>query len=92
MFYNYYNLKTIDISGFIFKHSAYTNYMFSGCFSLTSVDFSNFTKTNLFYSGMFYNCPNLNYLDFTNYNGYSTSINIQFKYFSQWNSYFRLRI
>ena len=74
MFYNCYNLKSIDISSFEFKNSAYTNYMFSGCFSLTSMDFSNFTKVMLFYSGMFCDCPNLKYLDFTIYNAYSTSL------------------
>lgn len=40
--------------------------MFSGCFSLTSIDFSNLTTvTYLTYSGMFFNCPNLIYLDFS---------------------------
>ena len=73
MFLNCYNLKSIDISGFSFKSSSTTNYMFSGCFSITSMDFSNFTKTRFTYAGMFYNCPNLKYLDFTNYN-YSSSL------------------
>ena len=74
MFLNCYSLKAINISKIPIKKNSYTTYMFSGCFSLTSMDFSNFTKTNFFYTGMFFNCPNLHYLDFSIYNGTSDSL------------------
>lgn len=39
--------------------------MFNGCYSLTSIDFSNCTHNRINYEGTFFNCPNLNYIDFS---------------------------
>ena len=74
MFLNCYSLKSINIANIPIKQNSYAIYMFSGCSSLTSMDFSNFTQTNFFYTGMFFNCPNLHYLDFTIFNSISDSL------------------
>ena len=43
-------------------------YMFSGCFSLTSIDLSRFDTENVInYEGLFYNCKNLNYVDISSF-------------------------
>ena len=39
--------------------------MFSGCFSLTSIDFKNEPIKLGDYTGIFYDCPNLTYVNFS---------------------------
>ena len=65
MFYNCYKLSSIDISKFIFKDSAAMQNMTRGCYSLTSLNFQNPTPIWLYFEGSFYDCPNLNFLNFT---------------------------
>ena len=65
MFRNCYSLKSINISKFKFVNGASIYHMFNGCYSLTSIDFSNCTHNRINYEGAFFNCPNLNYLDFS---------------------------
>ena len=74
MFHNCYNLKNIDISNFKFQRNANLKGMFSGCYSITSVDFSNINPDYYQFDGIFYDCPNLNYLNFSflHYASYST--------------------
>ena len=68
MFHNCYNLKSVDISNFKFTGGSgkYISHMFSGCYSLTSVNFVN-EKIKFYtsYEGLFYDCPNLKYLNFS---------------------------
>ena len=63
MFRNCYSLNNINISKFKFTNNADTRYMFAGCYSLTSLNFDNFESISLTYDGMFFNCPNLKYLN-----------------------------
>ena len=65
MFYNCYKLTSIDISKFYFK--AYTNMvnMTRGCYSLTSLNFPNLEPTWVYFDGIFYDCPNLKYVNFS---------------------------
>ena len=65
MFRNCYSLKNINISKFKFVNGASIYHMFNGCYSLTSIDFSNCTHNRINYEGTFFNCPNLNYIDFS---------------------------
>ena len=65
MFHNCYNLKDIDISNFRFRRNANLKGMFSGCYSLTSIDFSNISPDHYQFDEIFYDCPNLNYLNFS---------------------------
>ena len=65
MFHNCYNLKDIDISNFRFRRNANLKGMFSGCYSLTSIDFSNISPDIYQFDEIFYDCPNLNYLNFS---------------------------
>ena len=45
--------------------------MFSGCYSLTSVDFSKVNPKGAYFNKIFYDCPNLNFVNFSfcTYNG-----------------------
>ena len=63
MFQNCYSLNNVNISKFKFTNNANTKYMFTGCYSLTSLNFDNFVSISLTYDGMFFNCPNLIYLN-----------------------------
>ena len=77
MFHNCYNLKNIDISNFKFKRNANIKNMFSGCYSLTSMDFSKIEPTYCLFDEIFYDCPNLKYLNFSflHYMSYSDTHN-----------------
>ena len=76
MFVNCYSLKNIDISNFKFTASASntieTKYMFFGCYSLTSLNIISYEPKSFIYNGMFFDCPNLIYLNIScaknNYN------------------------
>mgnify|MGYP002627489861 CR=1 FL=1 len=65
MFHNCYNLKNIDISGFDIKQNANLKNMFSGCYSITSIDFSNVKPNYYQFDEIFYDCPNLNFVNFS---------------------------
>ena len=71
MLHNCYNLKSIDVSHFNIKQHVNFNNMFSGCFPLTSVYFTKTKNNNLepSFKEMFYDCPNLNYVDISLNNG-----------------------
>ena len=66
MFQNCYNLTSIDASNFKFiffnNQNQITN-MFSGCYSLTSIDFSIYNNIPISYDGLFFDCPNLHYIN-----------------------------
>ena len=66
MFQNCYNLTSIDASNFNFifynNQNQITN-MFSGCYSLTSIDFSIYNNIPISYDGLFFDCPNLHYIN-----------------------------
>ena len=65
MFYNCYNLKNIDITNFSINANANLKRMFSGCYLITSIDFSNIEPNFYQFDEIFYDCPNLNYVDFS---------------------------
>ena len=65
MFYNCYNLKNIDITNFSINANANLKRMFSGCYLITSIDFSNIELNFYQFDEIFYDCPNLNYVDFS---------------------------
>ena len=84
MFYNCYNLKNVDISRFKFIYNVGTYYMFSGCFSLTSIDFKNEPIKLGDYTGIFYDCLNLTYVNFSfvnNSNSYFPIFNENISYY-----------
>lgn len=66
MFQNCYSLTSIDASYFKFiffnNQNVITN-MFSGCYSLTSIDFLMDKNIPISYNGLFFNCPNLHYVN-----------------------------
>ena len=66
MFRNCYRLTTIDISNLEINGLA-TNVrgMFSGCYLITSIDLSKMEINYYLYDEIFYDCPNLNYVDFS---------------------------
>ena len=65
MFRNCYNLKNIDFSIFRFTYNTYLKNMFSGCYSLTSVNFSKANSIDSSFDKIFYDCPNLNFVNFS---------------------------
>ena len=65
MFHNCYNLKNIDITNFNIDRNANMKNMFSGCYSITSIDFSNMQPNFYQFDEMFYDCPNLNFVNFS---------------------------
>ena len=83
MFQNCYSLTSIDASNFKFifynNQNQITN-MFSGCYSLTSIDFLMDNYIPISYNGLFFNCPNLHYVNVSfitnldSYNLFSTNI------------------
>ena len=71
MFHNCYSLKTIDISNLNFKRNDNLKGMFSGCYSITSIDFSNVQPNYYQFDEIFYDCPNLNFVNFSFIRTYS---------------------
>ena len=70
MFYDCHLLKNIEVSEIKLNTTNLLDlsYMFSGCTSLISIDFSNFiTKNVRNYEGIFYNCENLEYIDISSF-------------------------
>ena len=65
MFHNCYNLQSIDISTFSFKRNANLKGMFSGCYLITTINFANIKADYYRFDEIFYDCPNLKYLDFS---------------------------
>ena len=65
MFHNCYDLKTIDITNFKFKEKDNIKGMFSGCYSITSIDFSSVQPNYYLFDEIFFDCPNLNYVNFS---------------------------
>ena len=72
MFHNCYNLTSIELEHFYIKENADLRNMFSGCYSLTSVAFPNKSSTYYMFDEIFYDCPNLNYVDFSLAHNYPT--------------------
>ena len=80
MFHNCYNLKNINVSNFRFRdnYNIRIRHMFSGCYSLTSIDFQNKLINIYSYNGIFHDCPNLHYINLSfvsNYNVLGTMFN-----------------
>ena len=77
MFHNCYNLTNIDISNFKFNTNVNIKNMFSGCYSLTSMDFSKNEPNYCQFDEIFYDCPNLKYLNFSflHYVRYYSTVN-----------------
>ena len=65
MFHNCYNLKNIDITNFYFVENCNIKNMFSGCYSITSIDFSSIKPNFYRFNEIFYDCPNLNFVNFS---------------------------
>ena len=65
MFYNCYKLRSIDLSKFVIKNKALLRNMMRGCYSLTSLNFQSSVSTSLIIDGIFYDCPNLTYINFS---------------------------
>ena len=65
MFHNCYSLKNIDITNFKISSDDILKGMFSGCYLITSIDFSNIEPNYYQFDEIFYDCPNLNYVDFS---------------------------
>ena len=52
------------------------NYMFSGCYSLTSLNFLSSNNVSNSFNGIFFNCPNLTYVNFSFVNSSQTTNNL----------------
>ena len=65
MFQNCYSLEKIDVSNFYIMDSSDLTGMFYGCSLLTSIDLSNLPLHRFLINEMFYDCPKLNYVDFS---------------------------
>ena len=65
MFYNCYKLRSIDLSKFVIKDSASLQNMTRGCYSLTSLNFQSSASIATRIDGIFYDCPNLSYINFS---------------------------
>ena len=65
MFHNCYSLKSIDITNFKIKRNSDLKGMFSGCYQIKSINFSTITPEYYRFDEIFYDCPNLNYVDFS---------------------------
>ena len=63
MFYNCYKLRSIDLSKIVIPTNAELQNMTRGCYSLTSLNFQNDVCYWLYIDGIFYDCPNLNYIN-----------------------------
>ena len=63
LFQNCYSLTSIDASNFKFNNLDQITNMFSGCYSLTSIDFSIYNNIPISYDGLFFDCPNLHYIN-----------------------------
>lgn len=67
MFYNCYSLKSINFSQLNTDGREYdTLQLFSGCFSLTSIDLPNLSSGRY----LFYDCPNLKYVNLSSYTSF----------------------
>ena len=75
MFSHCYSLKSINILHFNTKSFNNIKYMFTGCYSLTSIDLSNFNRSSS-YDYIFYNCPNLNYVNISSFSYHSNNNNM----------------
>ena len=66
MFYNCYSLTSIDVLHFKYNNIV-DKYIFAGCYSLTSISIP-------FHNGyyLFHNCTNLNYVNISSFDSYST--------------------
>ena len=65
MFYNCYKLRSIDLSKLVIQKEANLQNMTRGCYSLTSLNFQNDARRLRAIDGIFYDCPNLNYINFS---------------------------
>ena len=65
MFHNCYSLKSIDITNFKISQNANLKGMFSGCYQIKSINFSSINPNYYRFDEIFYDCPNLNYVDFS---------------------------
>ena len=69
MFYNCFNLISIDLSNIDTSNVNSTHNMFKGCSSLKSLNLSNFNTENVIdMDGMFDGCSSLTSLDLSNFN------------------------
>ena len=69
LFYNIYNLQSIDLSSFNTKNVTNMGYMLAYCKNLQSIDLSSFnTQKVINMDSMFYNCNNLQSIDLSSFN------------------------
>ena len=69
MFYECYELTSLNLSNFNSKNIIYIHWMLSNCKNLTNINLSNFNTQNVInMSGMFSNCNNLKNLDVSTFN------------------------
>ena len=70
LFYNCFNLSSINLSTFNTSNVIRMEYMFYSCLKLTSIDLSNFNTDKLVsIAKMFYDCNSLQFLDFSSFRG-----------------------
>ena len=75
MFYNCYNLKTMNLSGLNMENVTDMNYMFYACGSLTSLDLSGLNTSNVTnMNSMFGNCSSLTTLDVSHFDTSNVTI------------------
>ena len=68
MFYNCWNLTSIDLSGFDTRVVKSMEQMFWACYNLTSIDLSSFDTGNVTnMRGMFYDCQGLTSIDLSSF-------------------------
>ena len=68
MFYDCFNLTSLDLSNFITSKVSNMNYMFANCKSLNALDLSNFNVSKVVKMfGMFSGCSNLESLDLSRF-------------------------
>ena len=65
MFANCSSLTNIDISNFRIKTGSNIQGMFMGCYALTSISFQKSLARLSAYSSLFFDCPNLTYVNFS---------------------------
>ena len=65
MFANCSSLTNIDISNFRINTGSNIQGMFMGCYSLTSISFQKSLARLSVYSSLFFDCPNLTYVNFS---------------------------
>jgi len=65
MFSNCYKLEFIDTPNFNYQYTIRIANMFSGCYSLTSINFPISKSVSANFTGIFFDCPNLKFVNFS---------------------------